>query len=194
MSWLRFVRMSDMEVDRKLDEVLSQYSRSFKAKSYEAENNDTDILMDVFGITPELKRENRQYWGRELGMCWQVLVTKVAEYNCADYQKALKVGRDSPIDLFIGKDAVDTKYRIGSGDAGTLKKFRMNGKLLIEQGYNPVLLILREDNLGAALNACISGGWKVYIGEETLAYIKTKTQYDINSYLQSIKGQFGIQA
>lgn len=34
-----------------------------------------DVLMDVFGIVPTLKRENRQYWGRELG-------NSLAAYRC----------------------------------------------------------------------------------------------------------------
>jgi hypothetical protein len=175
-----------------LANILRKYSSSFGAKIYEDENNDHDILMDVFGITPELKRENRQYWGRELGMCWQLLVSKVAAHNCADYKPAFKVEKDEPIDLFIGNDAIDTKYRIGSGDSGTLKKFRTYGKLLTEQGYNPTLLILREDNLSAALGACLSGGWKLYIGEDSLRYIKLQTNFDLKFYLQSMKGQFQI--
>lgn len=112
------------ELQSQLHRILQQYSSSFGAKVYQEENSDHDILMDVFGITPERKRENRQYWGRELGMCWQLLVIKIAEHNCADYRPAIKMERDEPLDLFIGNDAIDTKYRIGSGDSGTLKKFR----------------------------------------------------------------------
>ena len=37
--------------------------------------------MEVFGITPEMKRENRQYWGRQLGMCWQRLVTEISRQS-----------------------------------------------------------------------------------------------------------------
>ena len=62
--------------------ILSEYQRAFADKAYSDENNDHDVLMDVFGITPELKRENRQYWGRELGMCWQRLVIEVCRNTC----------------------------------------------------------------------------------------------------------------
>ena len=65
-----------------LENILQQYQSSFEGKVYIEENNDHDILMDVFNITPNLKRENRQYWGRELGMCWQLLIQKIAELNC----------------------------------------------------------------------------------------------------------------
>ena len=103
-------------------------------------------LMEVFGITPELKRENRQYWGRELGMCWQRLVIEVFKGTRKDYGPAIRIGADEPCDLTVGKLAIDTKYRIGSGDSGTLKKFKSYGPLLKKQGYEPVILMLRECN------------------------------------------------
>ena len=57
------------EIEAQLRDILGQYQESFITKEYSEENNDHDVLMDVFGITPDLKRENRQYWGRELGKC-----------------------------------------------------------------------------------------------------------------------------
>jgi hypothetical protein len=60
------------EIESVLKGILKQYQNSFSNKIYVEENDDHDPLMDVFGITPSLKRENRQYWGRELGMCWQL--------------------------------------------------------------------------------------------------------------------------
>ena len=60
-----------------LDLILATYGNSFCEKVYSDENEDHDLLMDVFGITPELKRENRQYWGRELGKCWELLVNEI---------------------------------------------------------------------------------------------------------------------
>lgn len=167
--------------------ILNKYKLSFVKKSYSEENNDHDILMDVFGITPSLKRENRQYWGRELGMCWQLLITELARLSCTDFKPPLRVAADEPTDLFIGKDAIDTKYRIGSGDSGTLKKFKKYGKYLKERGYNPVLLILREDNLPAAITACKVGGWELFIGEDCFNYINEKTGFDMKSYLTEIK-------
>ncbi len=94
--------------------------------------------MDVFGISPIIKKENRQYWGRELGMCWQLLVTETCKAYCSSFQPAFKVGSDEPCDLIVDGYAIDTKYRIGSGDSGTLKKFKLYGPLL--RTYNSIQL------------------------------------------------------
>ncbi len=184
---------NNQQLDFELRKILGQYRGSFSDKTYNDENNDSDILMDLFNITPELKRENRQYWGRELGMCWQLLIDKLCELKCKDYKPALKIEADEPTDLFIGKDAIDTKYRIGSGDSGTLKKFKKYGALLTEQGYKPTLLILRSDNLPAAITACKVGGWKIYVGDDCFEYIKDKTGFDIKEYLISLKGSQAIK-
>lgn len=180
------------DIVNSLQSILKQYQLSFTGKVYSDDNNDHDILMDVFDITPELKRENRQYWGRELGMCWQLLVTKVAELNCSNFKPGLKIDGDEPTDLFIGNDAIDTKYRIGSGDSGTLKKFKKYGKFLRDQGYNPVLLILRDDNLSAAITACKVGGWQLIVGKDCLNYIEKKTGFDIEKFLLTTKEEFHI--
>jgi len=181
------------ELEFELRKILSQYRESFSEKTYSDENNDADVLMNLFGITPDLKRENRQYWGRELGMCWQLLIDKLCQLKCANYKPALKIEADEPTDLFIGKDAIDTKYRIGSGDSGTLKKFKKYGTLLKEQGYRPVLLVLREDNLPAAVTACRSGGWEIYMGKQCFEYIKTRTRFDLERYLKNLRGILKIK-
>lgn len=173
--------------------IIQQYQQSFGSKAYVEENNDHDILMQAFGITPELKRENRQYWGRELGMCWQRLVVTVASTLCADFSPAVKEGADEPVDLFIGNDAIDTKYRIGSGDSGTLKKFKVYGKWIQEQHKKPVILILREDNLPAAIQACKVGGWSVKIGDDCFAYLKEKSGFDLKEFLASQTGEFKVE-
>ena len=64
------------QLENSLNSILGQYHQSFTDKIYSEENNEADLLMDIFAITPELKRENRQYWGRELGMCWQRIVVE----------------------------------------------------------------------------------------------------------------------
>ena len=179
-------------MDKKVTNLLAKYQHSFQAKIHNTENNDYDILMDIFGITPDLKRENRQYWGRELGMLWQLLVTEICAEHCSDFGPALKIGKDEPVDLRIGKDAIDTKYRIGSGDSGTLKKFKQYGKELTELGYNPVFLILRTDNLPAAITACLAGGWTVLTGDAAFEYLETKTGLDVKKYLSNYKEKFLI--
>lgn len=178
--------------DAALHKILSDYSSSFSEKSYLPENNDTDVLMNIFGITPDLKRENRQYWGRELGMCWQLLVTELFKQKTKDFLPGYRIGADELTDLAAGKDAIDTKYRIGSGDSGTLKKFKSYGKTLREKGFNPVLLILREDNLKAAITACKAGGWQVNTGTATFDYIEKKTGVKLEKWLGSVGNRYAI--
>lgn len=134
-----------MMTERRLEQILARYQNSFTAKIYAEENEEHDILRDVFGIYPIIKKENRQYWGRELG--------------------------------------IDTKYRIGSGDSGTLKKFKSYGELLRNLNYDPVFLILRQDNLPAAITACQKGTWKVYTGDDSFEFIQTISGFDLKSFL-----------
>src|SRR3954462_11606740 len=93
-----------------LRQHLASYRDSFTSKDYGEENEDHDVIMDLFGISPELKRENRQYWGRELGMCWQLLVTALFRATIKNFAPGYREGAD--------------EHRIGSGDSGTLKKFK----------------------------------------------------------------------
>jgi len=175
-----------------LETIVKNYQSSFTAKVYNKENDDHDSVMDLFGISPGLKRENRQYWGRELGMCWQLLVSEVFRQTRSDFGPALRIGADEPCDFVFNRKAVDTKYRIGSGDSGTLKKLKQYGPLLREQGYNPVFLIVREDNLPAAMTACHAGGWEVHTGQSTLSFIKKHTGYDLHAFLIQRAGAFQI--
>ncbi|HZW25513.1 MAG TPA: hypothetical protein VFF26_08515 [Gallionella sp.] len=180
------------ELQSALDEILAAYQEGFSEKVYSEENDDHDLLMDAYGITPILKRENRQYWGRELGMCWQRLVVEVCRQNRTDFGPALRIGADEPCDLTVGNLAIDTKYRIGSGDSGTLKKFKAYGPLLREQGFTPVLLIVREDNLAAAITACSTGGWTVKTGQQTFDYLLELTGFDIKAFLQQRAQAFPV--
>ncbi|MBC6472182.1 MAG: restriction endonuclease [Hormoscilla sp. GM102CHS1] len=178
--------------EQSLDKILERYQRSFSDKVYSQENDELDPLMNVFGLSPQLKRENRQYWGRELGRCWQLLVVEVCKTYCGDFQPAFKLGNDEPCDLVVGNYAIDTKYRIGSGDSGTLKKFKSYGPLLRDRGYEPVFLILRKDNLPAAITACHSGNWNVYIGDESFEFIQNLSGFDLKSFLTERAGEFPV--
>jgi hypothetical protein len=171
---------------------LETYKKSFVNKTYSNESDISDILMESFGISPKLKRENRQYWGRELGMVWQFLVSAVFKHHCVDYSPALRFGLDEPCDLVSKKDAIDTKYRIGSGDSGTLKKFKQNGQLLRTKGFRPVLLLLRDDSLTAAITACKSGGWEIYENKESFDYIFNNTGIDVVELLHYFGNKFQI--
>ena len=175
-----------------LNNKLSNYQKSFTNKVYSEENNEIDLLMKVFKISPELKRENRQYWGRELGMCWQLLITEICKYYRKDFQNALRIGADEPCDLIVGNFAIDTKYRIGSGDSGTLKKFKSYGPKLREMGFIPVFLILRTDNLPAAMTACEVGQWEIYKGDDTFKFIKNLTSFCLKSFLEQNISNFSI--
>ncbi|HFB99583.1 MAG TPA: restriction endonuclease, partial [Phaeodactylibacter sp.] len=115
------------KLKNKLREVLHGYSKSFSNKVYVDGFNDTDVLMNAFGVTQKLKSENKQYWGRELGKCWENLLRNLFEVTCPDFQPPKRFGADEPADFFVGNDAIDTKYRVGSGDSGTLKKFEQYG-------------------------------------------------------------------
>ena len=168
--------------NERLDLILSGYQQSFTDKIYSPENDDYDLLMQAYGITPDLKRENRQYWGRELGKCWERLIVQICS-SLPDFKPAQKIGRDEPYDLIVGKYAIDAKYRLGSGDSGTHKKFRQYGQDLLDLGYTPVLLTLREDNLLAFENACRTGGWKVLAGQDTFDFLKEVSGFDLQAYL-----------
>jgi len=176
--------------------MLQRYQHSFETKIYTDENNETDILMDVFGITQELKQENKQYWGRELGSIWESLTNDIFKENNKEWREPLsdEFKKDKPVDYFLGNIAVDAKYRIGSGDAGTLKKFKYYGKQLRKLGYTPVFLILRTDNLQAAITAAKSGGWDVYVGVDALDFIRNHTdnKTDMNELLSSFGDEYKI--
>lgn len=174
------------KIESLIKEILSAYKGAFDDKVYAEENNEHDVLMDVFGITPELKRENRQYWGRELGKCWELVVSAVFQATRDDYGPGLVIGKDEPCDCIVGKDAIDTKYRVGSGDSGTLKKFKQYGELLRSKGLNPIFLMVRTDNLGAAITACKAGGWTVLTGDDSFQYVFDKSGFDLKICLEGI--------
>lgn len=180
-------------IEVQLNTILKKYQDSFAGKIYPEENDDLDLLMNVFELSSELKRENKQYWGRELGMCWQLLVSEICKLHCKDFKPALRFGADEPCDLVVGNYAIDTKYRIGSGDSGTLKKFKQYGAMLIEHGYEPVFLILRSDNLPAAMTACYAGGWKVYTAEASYNFIREISGFNLEEYLIKKAASFPVK-
>lgn len=175
-------------------QMFEEYQGSFSKKNYEEIKQESDLLMDIFKITNEMKNENRQYWGRELGMIWQKLVSGVCCYSKPKlWSEPIKIGKDEPCDLILGNYAIDTKYRVGSGDSGTLKKFKSYGPLLRKKGFVPVMLFLREDNLPAAITACKKGGWEIYQGDESFEFVKNKTGVDLKDWLASLKGKYAIK-
>lgn len=182
--------------DELLEEInflLTQYSNSFTTKVYNEENNEDDPIMNLFNIDPELKRENRQYWGRELGKFWERFVVAIFKHARPDlYKPAQQFGRDEPFDLIVGNYAIDTKYRVGSGDSGTLKKFKQYGKMITDLGFEPVFLMVREDNLPAAMTAIYQGGWTVYTGEDSFDFISNTCGIDIHQLIKSFGDKYFI--
>lgn len=180
-------------IDKLLLPIVKEYATSFTAKTYNEESNETDPLMELFGITQEMKTENKQYWGRELGMCFQRLVCELCKSYCANYKRGLRIGADEVCDLIVGNDAIDTKYRIGSGDSGTLKKFKSYGKELKSRRLNPVMAIVRTDNLAAAIQAGRAGGWQILQGQETFDYIRQLTGVDLQAWLKKRAGAYLVR-
>ena len=181
------------DLQNSLSVILSQYQNSFSSKVYSDENDECDILMNIFSLTAETKRENAQYWGRELGMCWQKIVIEICKYHCQDFKPAFKLDESGePCDLIVGKYAIDTKYRIGSGDKGTHDKFKAYGNLLTTMEYTPTILTLRTDNLPAAISACKNGNWQVLIGQESMDFIQEISGFDIKTFLENNAGKYTI--
>jgi hypothetical protein len=179
-------------VESRLLNIMQAYQQSFADKVYQEENDDIDLLMDAFGLNSTIKRENRQYWGRELGMCWQLLVDNVMKTYGSQYKPPFRIGQDEPCDMIISHYAIDTKYRLGSGDSGTQKKFRQNGSLLSGMGFQPVCLVAREDNLASAISSLQSGGWTVLTGQASYNFIQEQTGFDLQAFLIEQKGQFQV--
>jgi hypothetical protein len=177
-------------INDSLEQILRRYGQSFASKAYSEESTEEDDLMLVFGLTQAVKIENRQYWGRELGMCWQLLATELFKKTHREFSGPIVEGRDQLCDLVISRDAVDTKYRIGSGDSGTLKKFRDNSARLYDAGYRPVLLILRTDSLPQAITSCVNGRWTVLQGQESFQYILDATGFDFHAWLLARRNAF----
>lgn len=185
--------MTPSEISVSLEAILQHYEESFAGKEFGGESAEVDDLMLVFGLTQDMKFGNRQYWGRELGMCWQKLITELCRATCDTFQDPIREDGDELCDLVVKNDAIDTKYRIGSGDSGTLKKFKSYGRNLRDRGLNPVQVILREDNLPAAITACRTGGWEVLTGDESFRYIEKITGFDLRAWLVERKGKFSVK-
>ena len=181
--------MNNIEI---IEPIIKEFYESFLGKSFGHENNDYDFLMDIYSISPDLKREHRQYWGTQLGRLWEKIIIELAKANCDDYEPALTIDGEQLCDLRIGNDAIDTKYRCGSGDSGTLKKFRHYGKTLTQKGYHPIMLLVRNDNLVNAVSAAKSGGWTIYTGKESFEYIKNKIGVNIEEIIYEFKGKYRI--
>ena len=107
--------------------MLAQYRDSFSVKEYAGENDEHDVLMDVFGISPVLKRENRQFWGRELGMCWQRIVSELFRATVKEFGPGLRQGADELCDLIARRPCGPSP---GSRSVGVVIASRWRAKSL----------------------------------------------------------------
>ena len=63
--------------------------------------------------------------------------------------------------------------------------------MLKEGGYNPVFLILRNDNLPAAITAARNGGWQIISDKDAFSFIRKKGGIiDIAQYLVHLKAKY----
>ena len=175
-------------VEEKIIEIIGKYQEAFSGKEIVDESAESDILMEIFGITHEMKKTNMQYWGRELGKCWEKIIQSVFSEQ-KGYGGGIREGGDEICDCVYGKKAIEAKYRVGSGDSGTLKKFKQYAQRIKDAGYEPIMLFLREDNLPAAMTACKHGGWTVLIGKDCFDFIKKETKFELDVFLKSLKGK-----
>lgn len=173
--------MNDDTLSRSLEGIVERYKQSFASKVFAEESLEEDDLMRLFGLTQAIKAQNKQYWGRELGACWERLVKEICRQTCSNFSEP----QDSTYDLSVGWDAIDTKYRIGSGDAKTLQGWRQNGTKLIVKKFTPILLIVRNDSLRQAIAACTAGGWIVKSGNDAYEYLYELTQFDLQTWLRN---------
>lgn len=180
------------QIERNVVNILSQYKSNFNSKEFATDSPSSDILMDFFDITYDTKKQNMQYWNRELGRVWELITREFFTSNNPFFRppESVNFGTDHPVDYFIGNLAIDAKYRIGSGDSGTLKKFKLYGKMLKEMGYNPVFLILRNDNLPAAITAAMNGGWQIISDKDAFDFIINNSGIDIVQYLTCLKAKY----
>lgn len=189
---------TETEAENEIIKSLNHYSKEFKKKRQQTGSlsKEHDLLMDVFNITPEEKQRNAQFWGRELGMLWQNIVKSVCKNSNVQYSGPITVtdpdGKsDEPCDLTVNDYAIDTKYRIGSGDSKFSKKFRPNFKILREQyKLTPVLLILRDDNLPSPIHRAEKEGWIVKTGNDSFNFLKELTNYDLKEFLKRNSGKY----
>lgn len=180
---------------------LGKYQKRFSEKVATTPhyNESHDLLMDIFGITPEQKRLQAQYWGRELGTLWQDLVTdcfresdQVQRFTGPIVVPDSRGTSYEPADLSGNGYAIDTKYRIGSGDAKFVKSFKESKAMLESKNLKAVLLILREDNLASPIHSAEKSGWVVLTGKGSFSFVERETGIALQSILVENVGKFKI--
>tara|TARA_B110000305_G_C19184134_1_gene513430 strand:- start:155 stop:703 length:549 start_codon:yes stop_codon:yes gene_type:complete len=174
-------------INNNLKDIFDKYKDSFSKKKISTINTEDDLIMKAFGKKQADVDINKQYWNREFGKYFEYTVVKVFELTHDEFKPGLRLGADEVCDLIIGDVAIDVKYRVGSGDSGTLKKFKQYGKLLKDKGYKPIMLFLRDDNLKSAVTAINKGGWIIKSDKAMFDYILKESGFDLKSFLINIR-------
>lgn len=60
-----------------LSPILAHYAKAFDQKTVKEHVRTPDVLTDHFSLTPAQVVAEPQFWGRELGMCWERLVREL---------------------------------------------------------------------------------------------------------------------
>lgn len=179
-------------ITQKLDAIMAHSRERALDKHFAADDATTDLLMEAYALDPKTRHQHMQFWGQRLGLCWEGLVDTVFSTLRPDaHGDRIHYGRGELCDMVFGDDAIDTKYRIGSGDGATIRKFCRYGDMLREDGYRPVMLILRTDSLDQSIHRC-AHHWEIYQGDAAFDYIHEHTDYDLRTYLHLRKGHFKI--
>ncbi len=183
---------SQYETIQSLDLILKDHYHSFTKKIVSEESDKLDELMLVFGIDKHIKSDNKQYWNKQLSRCWRLLVIESLHRNLAEFQGPLIIEKEEICDMVIGRDAIDTRYRIGSLAVVNTKKLKHKATKLENMGLRPVLLILRDDNLPQAITACNYNGWTTIIGKDAYEYIYKLSGFDLKTWLQTRRNLYRL--
>jgi hypothetical protein len=171
-------------LDLILDGALGRYHETFTDRMPEEQDAVSDALMDFFRLTPEIKNRERQFYGRHLGAAWEEIAGKILHAHDPSTEFPRPGTEDTPCDIVYRGFAIDTKYRIGSGDSGTMRKLAGNASTLARRGFVPLLLIFRNDSLKPSISAARTGGWTICEGEAAVSFIRTHTGYDLLDFLK----------
>ena len=78
----------------------------------------------------------------------------------------------------MGSVAIDTRFaQSGPVILELLKKVKAYGPLRRTHGYEPLRLIVREDNLPAAITAFNKGSWRVLTGNDSFEHVEELTEF-----------------
>ncbi len=59
-------------------------------------------------------------------------------------------------------------------------------------GYEPIILLLRNDNLPQAIHACKKGNWTIYTGDQSFDFVKSISNFNLKNFLTEYSGKYSI--